>query len=206
MVLWSVVAQRSAIRPQEPPVTRNLHPRNRSGLSLSCAAEGQVVPGRWILLTRTGNGSGSSPAAKDADRFMVTARAQVQRGTYTPDTTSATIGEACDLWVERAKAEGLEHGAQQQYRQHRAHILRVIERNAKLSWITTARCEQVRDDLLNAHSRDMARKVWQSFEAVIRDAGRRGLIASNPAAETTIGTNGRHTRKRKAGVHFPMPG
>jgi integrase len=142
---------------------------------------------------------------RDADAFMVTARGQVQVGTYTPDSTSATIGEACDLWLERAAAEGLEQGTRQNYRQHVAHILTVIDRNTKLSRLTQARCEQVRDDLLKAHSRDMARKVLQSFRAVIKDAKRRGLIAQNLATDTTIGAAKRHKRRLKAGVDFPVP-
>ena len=141
----------------------------------------------------------------DADEWLVGARAKVQVGTYTPDATSATVCEAIDLWVERAQAEGLERGTQQQYRQHRDHILAVIDGRTKLSRLTQARCEQVRDDLLKAHSRDMARKVLQSFRSAIKDAKRRGLIPSNPATETTIGSNGRHKRKLKAGVDFPMP-
>src|SRR5918995_572197 len=94
---------------------------------------------------------------KDADAFMVTARGQVQAGTYTPDSTSATIGDAVELWLERAKAEGLERNTREQYRIQANHLLAVIDRNTKLSRIARAQCEQVRDDLLKAHSRDTAR-------------------------------------------------
>jgi integrase len=142
---------------------------------------------------------------KDADAWLVTKRGEVAQGTFTADSTSATIGEACDLWLERAVAEGLEHGTRQQYRQHVVHILAVVDGDLKLSRLTTARCEQVRDDLLKAHSRDMARKVLQSFRSVVKDAKRRGLIAQNVAAETTIGGNGRHKARLKAGRDFPMP-
>jgi len=74
-----------------------------------------------------------------------------------------------------------------------------------LSRLTQARCEQVRDDLLQAHSRPMARKVLQSFRSVIKDAKRRGLIAHNVAAETAIGAAKRHKRKLKVGVDVPLP-
>jgi len=136
---------------------------------------------------------------------MVRARALVAAGTFTPDSTSATVGEACDRWLERSVAEGLERGTQQQYRQHVAHILAVVDRNLKLSRLTQARCEQVRDDLLKAHSRALARAVLQSFKAVVKDAKRRGFVAQNVAADTTIGANGRHKAKLKAGRDFPMP-
>jgi integrase len=141
----------------------------------------------------------------DADAWLIDARAKVQAGTYTPDAKSATIGEACQLWLGHAAAEGLEYGTQQQYRQHVAHILAAIDGKTKLSRISHPRCEQVRDDLLKAHSRDLAGRVLRSFRAVIKDARRRGLIAQNVAAETKIGSNGRHKRRLRAGVDFPLP-
>jgi integrase len=142
---------------------------------------------------------------KDADAFLVTARAQVQVGTYTPDSTSATIGDACDLWLERAVAERLERNTRDQYRIQSNHLLAVIDRNVKLSRITRARCEQVRDDLLKAHSRDTARKVVAAFRMVMKDAHRRGLVAVNVAADTRVGAAKRHKAKIKAGVDFPLP-
>jgi integrase len=142
---------------------------------------------------------------KEADRWLVTARHQVATGTHTPEATSSTIGEALELWLQRGAAEGLEPATVDQYRQHRAHILAVIGADTKLAKITTARCEQVRDDLMARHSRPMARKVLASFKSVLRDAKRRGLVAANIAAETTIGGGGRHKRKLEVGVDVPTP-
>ena len=51
----------------------------------------------------------------------------------------------------------------------------------------------------------MARKLLQSFKSTIKDAKRRGLVAQNVAAETTIGVASRHKRRLKAGVDFPLP-
>lgn len=51
----------------------------------------------------------------------------------------------------------------------------------------------------------MARKLLQSFKSAIEDAKRRGLVAQNVAAETTIGVASRHKRRLKAGVDFPLP-
>jgi integrase len=143
---------------------------------------------------------------KDADNFLVTARAQVQVGTYTPDRATVTIGEACQLWLDRAKAEGLERNTREQYRIQVAHLLAAIDRGTKLSKITRARCEQVRDDLLKAHSRDTARKVLAAFRMVMKDALRRGLVSQNVAADSRIGAAKRHKARIKAGVDFPLPG
>jgi integrase len=143
---------------------------------------------------------------RDADAHLVTARAQVQVGTFTPDSATVTIGEACQLWLDRAAAEGLERNTREQYRIQSNHLLEVIDRNTKVSRLTRARCEQVRDDLLKAHSRHTARKVHGAFRMVMKDACRRGLVAQNVAAETRIGAAKRHKPKIKAGVDFPLPG
>jgi integrase len=58
---------------------------------------------------------------------------------------------------------------------------------------------------MKAHSRITARKVLQGFRSIIKDAKRRGLIASNPAAETTIGVGKRHKRRLEVGRDIPTP-
>jgi integrase len=140
---------------------------------------------------------------KDADAWLVQARHQVAAGTFTPESTSVTIKEAIDLWLQRAGAEGLEHGTQVQYAQHAAHLLKLIAGDLKLAKLTQARVEQLRDDLLRAHNRPMAKKILASFKGVLREAKRRNLVAQNVAAETTIGANGRHTKRLKVGVDLP---
>jgi integrase len=143
---------------------------------------------------------------KDADAWLVNARAQVQRGTFTADTASATLGVAIEAWLQRAQAEGLEPGTLQQYRQLAAHVWALMPESVKLARITQAGVEQFRDAALRAHGRPMARKVLAAFKAILKDAKRRGLIAQNVAAETSIGAAKRHKAKLKAGVDFPLPG
>jgi integrase len=142
---------------------------------------------------------------KEADGWLVEARGQVARGTHTPEATSKMLGEAVEVWLQRAEAEGLERATVDQYRQHRGHILALIPAETKLAKITQARCEQLRDDLLTRHSRAMARKLLQSFKSVLKDAKRRGLVAQNVAAETTIGAGKRHKRKLEVGRDVPTP-
>jgi integrase len=143
---------------------------------------------------------------KDADAFMVDARGKVAAGSFTAESTSATIGEACELWLQRAEAEGLERSTLEQYKSHVKHIQAVLPAVTRLAKLTTARCEQLRDDLMPPrHSRATARKVLTSFKSIVADAKRRGLIAHNPASDTRIGANGRHKRKLEAGRDFPLP-
>jgi integrase len=143
---------------------------------------------------------------KDADAFLVTARAQVQVGTFTPDSTSATIGEACELWIQRATAEGLERSTIALYELQARQLLAVIDRDTKLSRLSRVRCEQARDQVLERHNRPTARKLVAALRMILGDAKRRGLIAVNVAADTTIAAGKRHKPKIKAGVDFPLPG
>jgi integrase len=143
---------------------------------------------------------------KDADAWLVATRGQVAQGVYTPDSASATLAEALDLWLERAAAEGLEPGTLDMYRQHRDHILAVLPGHTRLARLSEAQCEQARDALLTLHSRAMARKVLGSLKGALKDAMRRKLIARNPAAATSIRAGGRHRRKLEVGVDVPTPG
>jgi integrase len=147
----------------------------------------------------------SFPRRKDADAWLVQARGQVAAGTYTPDSTSATLGEAVALWMERAQAEQLEKGTLKQYEQLAAHVRALMPDNPKLSRLTQARVEQLRDAALKTHSRAMARKVLTALKSVLKNAKRRGLVAQNVAAETSIGAAKRHKAKLKAGVDVPPP-
>jgi integrase len=142
---------------------------------------------------------------KDADRWLVQARGQVERGTFSPESSSLTLREACELWVKYGGKKGpdKERGTVVQYEQHVRHILALIDGNLRLAKLTRPRCEQLKDDLLGAHSREMARKVLQSFRSVLHTAQRRGLVAQNVAAAVTVGANVRGRRKLKAGVDLP---
>ena len=142
---------------------------------------------------------------KHADAYLDEARGQVRAGTYTPESTSKTIRQAADLWLDRAEAEKLERSTVDQYKRSVAIILTVIDPDTKLARLTTARCEQLRDDLLKAHSRAMAQKVLKHFRGVVKDARRRGLIATNPAGETRINASGRHKRRLEMGIDIPKP-
>ena len=142
---------------------------------------------------------------KDADAWLVKARGQIATGTFTPESTSATIGEAIDAWIQRGEAEQLEAGTLQQYRQLAAHVRALMPDSLKLAKLSTARVEQFRDDLLKAHSRPMARKILGALKSVLKDAKRRGLVAQHVAAETTIGANGRHRKRLEVGVDVPTP-
>jgi integrase len=142
---------------------------------------------------------------KDADAWLVNARGQVAAGIFTPDSSTATIGDAAKLWLERARLEDAERSTVTDYERSIVIIGDLIDPATRLARLTTPRCEQLRDDLLRDHSRAMAQRTLKHFKAIVAGAQRRGLISHNPAASTRIGTAERHKPRLAAGVDFPTP-
>jgi integrase len=142
---------------------------------------------------------------READAWLIDARAQVKSGTHTADRASGSLGQAFELWLLRCQAEGLERSTLAMYRQHQGHLFELIAPDTKLSRLTRIRVEQLRDELLARHSRAMARKTLSSLKTVIGDACRRGLVAQNVATGTTIGRDKRRQRRLEVGVDVPTP-
>lgn len=139
---------------------------------------------------------------RDADAFMVTARAEVAQGIHTPDSASITIADAGALWLARGEAEGLEASTLAMYEQHvRLHINPHIG-GVKLSRLSTPAVEQFRDDLVGAISREMARKVLRSLKSLLKEAQRRGHVAQNVADATSVRMAGRQREE----VEIPTKG
>jgi integrase len=55
---------------------------------------------------------------READTWLVQARAQVAGGVHTPDSTSITVSDAAALWLARAARDGLERATIRQYKEH----------------------------------------------------------------------------------------
>jgi integrase len=140
-----------------------------------------------------------------ADAWLVQVRHAVAAGTHTPEAGSATLAEALGAWIRRAESEELEGETCVQYRQHQAHILALISGKTTLATLTRPRVERLRDQLLEHHSRVMARKILTSFKAALSDAQRRGLVAQNVAAATRIKAARRQERRLEVGVDVPTP-
>ena len=140
---------------------------------------------------------------KDADGWLVDARGEVKRGVHTPESTSITVGEAADLWIEKADLDKLERSTLRQYRAHADLHIKPKIGAMKLAQLTAPSIESFRDELLKSGSRAMARKVLASLKGILGEAQRRGLIAHNPASAVRIDARRREQRKIAAGVDFP---
>jgi integrase len=142
---------------------------------------------------------------KDADAYHASVRVDVAKGVHTPASKSITVSEAANDWIARVEGDGREPTTVTQYRQHvNLHIVPRIG-NVKLAALTTPSVEKFRDDLVRDLSRSMARKVLGSLKSLLKDAKRRGNVAQNVAADTTVKAMARSRRKLQAGVDFPLP-
>ena len=143
---------------------------------------------------------------KDADKRHDEVRTDVRKGVHTPINKSITIEKAAADWLKYVELEGREATTVEQYRTHvNLHILPRIGRE-KLAALTAPRIEALRDELLEAMSRPMARKVLTSVKSILKDAQRRGNVAQNVAAGVVIKKDKRtESTKLKVGVDIPTP-
>jgi integrase len=145
---------------------------------------------------------------RDADAWEAQTKVDLRKGIHRPDSTSVTVAEAGKLWLDRCKAEELEPRAIVGYQSHL--LLHIVPAEVsqgipngwsgklgevRLSRLTTPQCEAFKDYVLaiplrnrlhqilagKTISRAMARHIFFSFKAILKDAQRRGLIAFNPA-------------------------
>jgi integrase len=141
---------------------------------------------------------------KVAKAWLNKAQHEVAEGTHTPESTSITVAEAADVWIQRGVLEELERSTMRQYRQHvDLHIKPSRIGAEKLARVTTPAVEAFRDDLLKKCSRPMARKVLASLKSILGEAQRRGLVAHNAAQPVRVGVKKREKRKLEAGRDFP---
>jgi integrase len=117
---------------------------------------------------------------RDADAFLVKARAEVAAGTHTPDSASITVREAADLWLARCERDSLERTTVFGYRQHAVlHILPHIGAT-RLARLTVPAVHAFADQLrAHGRSRYLVKRVLGSLSAMVGEAQRRGLVAVN---------------------------
>jgi integrase len=143
------------------------------------------------------------PTKKAADAWLVTARGQVATGVHTPESTSATVAQAAELWLQRCAGEGLERSTVVQYRGHVDHHIVPLIGRERLARLTVPLIESFKDELLRTRSRAMARKVLASLKAILKDALRRGLVAQNVALSVAVRASSRDHEHIEAGRDIP---
>lgn len=138
---------------------------------------------------------------READGWMVSARAEVRDGTHTHDRDSITVERAGDLWIERCEADELEATTLRGYRQHlKLHIVPRIGAT-KLSRLSAPAVAAFRDKLVeDGRSPAMVKRVLGSLSSIVSDAQRRGLVAVN-----NVKVGGRTKRGKRERAHIEMP-
>jgi integrase len=150
---------------------------------------------------------------RDADAYASRVGAEIRAGTHTPDSTSLTVAQAGQLWLQSSEQLGLERTTLDFYRQHlEFHIVPLIG-NTKLSQLTVPFVRAFEDKLRIDRSSAMVRKVIGSLSAILSDAEERGLVAQNVVRGLrTRRKRGKDRRadkrqkgKLKIGVDIPTP-
>lgn len=117
----------------------------------------------------------------DAEAFRIKSGWELSQGIHTPDGGSATVKQAWDLWLARARCEKLERSTIKSYDElGRLHIVPFIG-SEKLSKLTMPAVQAYVDALLLTRSKPMAAKAVNALTSIITEAQRRGLVAQNVA-------------------------
>lgn len=147
---------------------------------------------------------------KAADAWLVNARHEISQGIHTPASTSITIADAGELWIEQGQTDGLEPSTVAQYRQHLAHHIKPLIGGVKLAEFSPAMVQAFRNDLIrDGRSRVMANKVVSSLGSILANAMSAGKVARNVVREQARETrrqnrlDKRHEKQLQVGVDIP---
>jgi integrase len=155
---------------------------------------------RWEFSYTDRGGKRRAPnfaTRREADEALSRIVSELRGGVHTPDSASITIAQAGDLWITRCekKPRRLEPTTIKQYREHlRLHIVPLMGAQ-KLSRLSSPLVEAFADRLAATLSEAMAKKVMVSFKSLMREAQRRGLVATSAAAPVKIETSARHEER-----------
>ena len=139
------------------------------------------------------------PTQREAKERHDHVRVDVRKGMHVPISKSPTVGEAAEIWIKRVEADGRERTTVRQYRQHIAHLKPKIG-SVKVAKLSVARVEALRDELLKAMSRPLARKVLTSFKSILKAVGQ-----SHVAAGVSVRRDRRQERRLEVGRDIPDP-
>jgi len=138
------------------------------------------------------------PTRKAADTFLVRVRGEVAEGRHTPESTSATVAEACARWLRHCQAEELERATLRTYRlTAERHVLPMLGRE-RLAKLTAPRIQAYRDALLTGErplSRQLAGKALWTVKAILGHAQKAGMVAQNVALPVKLGRSKRHKER-----------
>ena len=139
---------------------------------------------------------------KDADRWLLEARQQVERGVFSADSASSTIAEACQLWLERCGRDNLERATMTQYRSHVTHHIAPLLETVKLSRLSGRQWRSSSTSCWTpgAHGR------WPRRSRLARVGDRRGATPRDGRTERRRRRQGDDAKAAQAQSHHPIEG
>ena len=156
----------------------------------------------WLVDYRDASGKRRSKQfarKREAEAWATQAAWHVTQGTHTPDSQSITVGRACDLWLARAAADGLEQSTQQGYEARARLHIRPLIGDERLSRLSRPQVEAFADTMVETRGKAMAVMVLRALSSAIGEAQRRGLVAQNVAAGVRI----KRARRERERVEIP---
>lgn len=136
---------------------------------------------------------------KEADDWLVDARAEIAAGTHVPAGESRTFREAANAWIEDCKKNELERSTTDVYEQRLRDYGEPLWGDRKIGQLTTVDATKLYEDVLDkSRSHETVRRVRIEVGAVLRYAQRKGWVVKNVISLTPY----KHKKKRK---RPPMP-
>lgn len=136
---------------------------------------------------------------KEADDWLVAARAEVAAGTHVPASQSKSFREAAMAWIQDCKANRLERSTTDVYEQRLRDFSEPLWGDRKIGQLSTADAKQLYEDILDkSRSHETVRRVRIEVGAVLRYAQAKGWLVKNVVSLTPY----KHKRKKK---RPPMP-
>lgn len=138
---------------------------------------------------------------RQAKQALVKIQSELMEGTHTPNSVSATVREAAEIWY-KSKARK-ERATLANYRRYLdAHIIPLLGR-VKLAQLSKPAVAQFRDRLLKNTSAIQAQKILTAFRGILKEAGVRGMVSQNVALGITVEIDKRHTKRLEIGNGIP---
>ena len=133
----------------------------------------------------------------DAEAYRIKVETEVVAGVHTPESTSVTVAQAADLFLDGRKLRDLERSSLDAYDGHIENHIKPLMGADKLSALTMPAVNAFAETLIKSgRSRATAVKVLSTFRSILKDAQGRGLVGQNVAIEVTVPVSKRRTKKK----------
>jgi integrase len=137
---------------------------------------------------------------KEAGAFHQQVKVDIRAGKHVSVSDKVTMADVFEKWVRGVEATRKQRSTIRQYRQHiNLHLVPIIGAT-KLSKLTRAHCENLRDKLLAKMSHVLARKVFVSFKSALKHSHCKHI-----AEGVMIGASARPDEEFAPGISIPSP-